>query len=138
MTIEKKAICAIQHYQIRNSTTILCGVPQGSVLGPLLFTIYINYLTTCLSNYNAILFSDDTTLYSSSSSFQELYQSTNTDLKQLDEWFRSNKISIVFSHKKDQIPDKWFLHISLDHPSWNPMKGAIESIIWHRATLKRF
>ena len=96
-----------------------CEVPQGSVLGPLLFIIYTNDLPNCITHCKAILFADDTTLYSSSSNFQELYQSTNTDLKQLDEWFRSNKLSLnvrkthylVIRHKPDQIPDNLNIRI---------------------------
>ena len=110
----------VQYNKIKSETTTMpCGVAQGSVLGPLLFIIYTNDLPNCLTHCKAILFADDTTLYSSSSNFQELYQTTNTDLKQLDEWFRSNKLSlsvrkthyVVFRHKPDQIPDNLNIRI---------------------------
>ena len=56
------------HYLRSNShaETIKCGVPHGSVIGPLLFLIYTNNLPRCLNLTKAILFEDDTTVYLSS------------------------------------------------------------------------
>ncbi len=71
-----------------------CGVPQGSVLGPLLFLIYMNDLPSCLSHSRVILFADDTTLFASSSDLKVLYDNVNTDLKCLLDWFRANKLSL--------------------------------------------
>ena len=50
-----------------NTLGMSCGVPQGSVLGPLLFIIYTNNLPDCIENATAILFADDTTMYESAS-----------------------------------------------------------------------
>ena len=75
-----------------------CGVPQGSmissILGPLLFLIYMNDLPSCLKFSKAILFADDTTLYYSSSDIDLLYSKVNTDLNGLVEWFRANYLSL--------------------------------------------
>ena len=80
---------------IKSSTQMVpCGVPQGSILGPLLFILYINNLPNNLTNSKAILFADDTTIYMSSTNIVQLYESINRDLDSLSEWFRANRISL--------------------------------------------
>lgn len=71
-----------------------CGVPQGSVLGPLLFLIYVNDLPNNLSTAQCIQFADDTTLYHSSSDIEELYRVMNHELQILTDWFKANKLSL--------------------------------------------
>ena len=73
---------------------INCGVPQGSILGPLLFLIYMNDLPNCLCNSKVILFADDTILYASSDNIVNQYDLINHDLDNLTDWFRANKLSL--------------------------------------------
>ena len=73
---------------------LTCGVPQGSVLGPLLFIIYTNDLPNCLAESNCILFADDTTVFRSSSNADYLASSIQNDLKSLYDWFCANKLSL--------------------------------------------
>ena len=74
---------------------VICGVPQGSVLGPLLFIIYTNDLPNSLKHTHAILFADDTTIYTKSNNIKSLYQNVNNDLDGLYEWFKANKLSLT-------------------------------------------
>ena len=75
-----------------NSKPIVVGVPQGSILGPLLVLIYINDFPKCLTSGKAIMFTDDTNLFFNSSSYQALYEVTNTQLKHVEAWLSANKL----------------------------------------------
>ena len=63
----------VQLGDVKSSThAVVCGIPQGSVLGPLLFNIYINDITKATSKFNVIMYADDTTLVSTLENFGAL------------------------------------------------------------------
>ena len=79
-----------------------CGVPQGSVLGPILFLLFINDLPNA-TKFFSILFADDTTLQLSGTNLNELYKQTNMELDNLADWFKANKLTLNISKTKYMI-----------------------------------
>ena len=104
-------------------SVVTCAVPQGSILGPLLFLIYINDMNKASKLLNPIMFADDSNLFYSHHDIKKLFEIVNNELRNIHEWFKANKLSLnrgktnyVFFHKNtktDYIPLKLAeLHIA--------------------------
>ena len=89
----RNQICQIKNF-ISSDRAIRCGVPQGSILGPLFFLLYINDLPQCLNKTKPRLFADDTNLTAASQSITELENAVNSDLENLRKWLIANKLSL--------------------------------------------
>ena len=68
------------------------GLPQGSVLGPPLFLIYINDLNGVVNFSKVHHFADDTNILYTSNSLKDMNRQVNRDLKSIAEWLKANKI----------------------------------------------
>ncbi|CAB4030539.1 Hypothetical predicted protein, partial [Paramuricea clavata] len=73
---------------------VTCGIPQGSILGPLLFLIYINDLPNSLEYSSTRMFADDTTLTVSGKSIQDVEVAINHDLTNVKQWLSVNRLSL--------------------------------------------
>ena len=85
------------------SKYVQMGVPQGSILGPLLFLIYINDLVSATTLATFYLFADDTAVTIKAKSFAELQQKVNRVTSDITQWFRANRLSLNVQKTNYQI-----------------------------------
>lgn len=80
--------------------SVLHGVPQGSVLGPLLFNVYVNDIVKTSSDASFVLYADDTSLFVSGSNSEEVFTKAQVELQRLYTWSKSNGLKINSNKSK--------------------------------------
>ena len=87
-----------QYVQYKNVSsdlnTVKCGVPQGSILGPLLFLLYVNDIVYSSETLKFILYADDTSVFYSKKNPSLAFNTLNIELEKITKWLVANKLSI--------------------------------------------
>jgi hypothetical protein len=106
---------------LSRSRTTVAGVPQGSILGPLLFNIFVNDLSLCVP-YFLVRYADDTTIVISGNNPQTLKEDVENAIKDLGSWFSENRL--IINSQKTQI----MLFGKKKNAQWTDFSVTVEGV----------
>ena len=141
--------------------TITLGVPQGSILGPLLFNVYINSLPNAVKKTRMILYADDAVLFCDASTRQELQVALEREFTKISNWYTDNRLTINVKKTKlmlagskrmlslfedfelqsngtqiDRVQSFKYLGVTMDSKwSWKPHISNLLKKLGHRLSL---
>ena len=92
--LSNRTLCVVYDDVSSELMPVKCGVPQGSILGPLLFRIYVNDLPNYASNLFSVLYVDDTDMFASGKDKENLVYNLNKTLLNVSDWIKAIKLSI--------------------------------------------
>ena len=98
--------CVKYKSKMSSSRTVNIGVPQGSILGPLLFILYINDFPNICKNSSCLLYADDTAIFFEAQTESELQKMIDIDVPKMVDWFNANKLSLNTSKTFCQLYKK--------------------------------
>ena len=107
-----------QYVQFENLTEINTGTPQGSILGPLFFSIVINDLVNTSNKFKFLMYADDTTIYFNLDDFpiENREVLINDEIEKVNKWLKFNKLALnvdktknVLFHKRRPVTPIQFL-----------------------------
>ena len=127
--LENRTQCTKYNGVKSNNIMVDLGVPQGSVLGPILFIMYINDIKIILKNSHVNLFADDTVIYCSGQNIDDVVNKLNTDLFKLQKWLNYKKLKLNISKTKSML-------ITLKNDTFNDSIKVGEDIIESVSCLK--
>ena len=92
LTNRKQTVCC--HGKLSLMKNITIGIPQGSVIGPILFLLMINDISECLIDCNCNIFADDVVLYNSGVTIDEVNLNLQTNIERVTTWYKQNNLAI--------------------------------------------
>ena len=93
----------VSNGKLSDTKLVPCGVPQGSILGPLFFLVYINDLVYSLKSASVQMYADDTVLYVTGADSRIATRELQADLDRLVRWCKANKLSLNAKKTKQMI-----------------------------------